>query len=80
MLSSQDEKSCGTDQHEGGDVSMNGGNDFAEKEMGNDFMGGAPLSQDDKTLDAGDNIVLEGAYDTRRRKFRRRISTTRYRD
>jgi hypothetical protein len=42
MLSSQDEMSCGTDQHEGGDVSMNGGNDFAEKEMGNDFMlGGA---------------------------------------
>jgi len=73
MLSSQDEMSCGTDQHEGGDVSMNGGNDFAEKEMGDDF-------QDDNKLDAGDHIVLEGADDTRKRKFRRRISTTRYRD
>jgi hypothetical protein len=64
MLSSQDE-SCGT--------SMNGGNDFAEKEMGDDF-------QDDNKLDAGDHIVLEGADDTRKRKFRRRISTNRYRD
>ena len=79
MLSSQDEMSCGTDQHEGGDdVSMNDGDDFAEKEMGNHFMGGASLSQDDKTLDAGDHIVLEGADDTRKQKFRRRISTTRY--
>ena len=80
MLSSQDEMSCGTDQHEGGDVSMNDRDNFAEKEMGNHFMGGDSLSQDDKTLDAGDHIVLEGAGDTRKRKFRRRISTTRYRD
>ncbi len=75
MLSSQDEMSYGTDQHQGSaDVSVNGGVDFSEKEIGDGVMNEVSLSRDDKS-DAEDT-ALEGAGDTRKRKSDSRHEST----